>query len=76
MQNRISTSTSGFGSAISAINSTSSRLFIGVFGILMFPTLTIATIVYIASIIFAPCVDIDGIREPVAGSLLYGNNII
>merc|ERR1719402_1066624 len=42
----------------------------------MFPTLTIATIVYIASIIFAPCVDIDGIREPVAGSLLYGNNII
>ena len=51
-------------------------LFIGVFGIFMFPTLTIATIVYIASIIFAPCVDIDGIREPVAGSLLYGNNII
>jgi len=26
--------------------------------------------------IFAPPVDIDGIREPVAGSLLYGNNII
>jgi photosystem II P680 reaction center D1 protein len=25
---------------------------------------------------FAPAVDIDGIREPVAGSLLYGNNII
>eukprot|EP00956_Cyclotella_meneghiniana_P045066 scaffold351532_cov1827-Cyclotella_meneghiniana.AAC.1 len=24
----------------------------------------------------APPVDIDGIREPVAGSLLYGNNII
>merc|ERR1719174_1827510 len=26
--------------------------------------------------IAAPPVDIDGIREPVAGSLLYGNNII
>ena len=24
----------------------------------------------------APPVDIDGIREPVAGSLLYGNNVI
>ncbi|GKE07399.1 photosystem II D1 protein [Tanacetum coccineum] len=24
----------------------------------------------------APPVDIDGIREPVSGSLLYGNNII
>ena len=28
------------------------------------------------SFIAAPPVDIDGIREPVAGSLLYGNNII
>jgi photosystem II P680 reaction center D1 protein len=28
------------------------------------------------SFILAPPVDIDGIREPVAGSLLYGNNII
>jgi hypothetical protein len=26
--------------------------------------------------IAAPPVDIDGIREPVSGSLLYGNNII
>ena len=26
--------------------------------------------------ISAPPVDIDGIREPVSGSLLYGNNII
>jgi photosystem II P680 reaction center D1 protein len=30
------------------------------------------TIAFIA----APPVDIDGIREPVSGSLLYGNNII
>ena len=28
------------------------------------------------SLIAAPPVDIDGIREPVSGSLIYGNNII
>jgi photosystem II P680 reaction center D1 protein len=28
------------------------------------------------SFIFGTPCDIDGIREPVAGSLLYGNNII
>merc|ERR1712226_1354898 len=32
--------------------------------------------VYVIAFIAAPPVDIDGIREPVAGSLLYGNNII
>ena len=42
----------------------------------MFPVLTVATLVYITAFFFAPSVDIDGIREPVAGSLLYGNNII
>lgn len=42
----------------------------------MFPLLTLATIAYITAFILAPAVDIDGIREPVAGSLLYGNNII
>jgi photosystem II P680 reaction center D1 protein len=78
MQNSytIKGSSSFFGTFISSISTTSSRIFIGVFGIIMFPTLTIGTIVYIAAIVFAPCVDIDGIREPVAGSLLYGNNII
>jgi len=30
----------------------------------------------VVAFIAAPPVDIDGIREPVAGSLLYGNNII
>jgi len=35
-----------------------------------------AILVYIASFILAPAVDIDGIREPVSGSLLYGNNSI
>ena len=31
---------------------------------------------FIVAFIAAPPVDIDGIREPVAGSLMYGNNII
>jgi len=42
----------------------------------MIPTLLSATICFIIAFIAAPPVDIDGIREPVAGSLLYGNNII
>ena len=43
---------------------------------LMIPTLLAATICFIVAFVGAPPVDIDGIREPVAGSLLYGNNII
>ena len=58
------------------ITSTENRLYIGWFGTIMFPTLLAATICYITAFIAAPPVDIDGIREPVAGSLLYGNNII
>ncbi|KAJ1683729.1 hypothetical protein LUZ63_021047 [Rhynchospora breviuscula] len=42
----------------------------------MIPTLLTATSVLIIAFIAAPPVDIDGIREPVSGSLLYGNNII
>jgi hypothetical protein len=52
------------------------RLYIGWFGVLMIPTLLTATSVFIIAFIAAPPVDIDGIREPVSGSLLYGNNII
>ena len=44
--------------------------------LLMIPTLLTATSVFIIAFIAAPPVDIDGIREPVSGSLLYGNNII
>eukprot|EP00529_Nitzschia_sp_RCC80_P028366 CAMPEP_0113467710 /NCGR_PEP_ID=MMETSP0014_2-20120614/14962_1 /TAXON_ID=2857 /ORGANISM="Nitzschia sp." /LENGTH=273 /DNA_ID=CAMNT_0000360041 /DNA_START=931 /DNA_END=1748 /DNA_ORIENTATION=+ /assembly_acc=CAM_ASM_000159 len=58
------------------ITSTDNRLYIGWFGTLMFPTLLAATTCFITAFIAAPPVDIDGIREPVAGSLLYGNNII
>merc|ERR1719156_111699 len=42
----------------------------------MFPLIAVSTVAYIAAFVFSPPVDIDGIREPVAGSLLYGNNII
>ena len=42
----------------------------------MIPTLLTATAVFFIAFIAAPPVDIDGIREVVCGSLLYGNNII
>jgi photosystem II P680 reaction center D1 protein len=42
----------------------------------MIPTLLSAATCFIIAFIAAPPVDIDGIREPVSGSLLYGNNII
>lgn len=42
----------------------------------MLPLSGLAIIGYMTAFIFAPPVDIDGIREPVAGSLVYGNNII
>lgn len=58
------------------ITSTENRLYIGWFGVLMIPTLLAATICFIIAFIAAPPVDIDGIREPIAGSLLSGNNII
>ncbi|GAB4377550.1 MAG: photosystem II q(b) protein [Elainellaceae cyanobacterium] len=58
------------------ITSTDNRLYIGWFGVLMIPTLLVATIVFILAFIAAPPVDMDGIREPVLGSLLDGNNLI
>merc|ERR1712196_486257 len=58
------------------VTSIENRLYIGWFGCLMIPTLLTAISCYIIAFIAAPPVDIDGIREPVAGSLLYGNNII
>ena len=58
------------------ITSTENRIYVGWFGVLMFPTLLTATTVYIIAFVAAPPVDIDGIREPVSGSFLYGNNII
>ncbi|HEY9740061.1 MAG TPA: photosystem II q(b) protein, partial [Coleofasciculaceae cyanobacterium] len=58
------------------VTSTDNRLYVGWFGVLMIPTLLTATTCFIIAFIAAPPVDIDGIREPVAGSLMYGNNII
>lgn len=52
------------------------RLYIGWFGVLSIPTLLAATICFILAFIAAPGVDMDGIREPVIGSLMGGNNII
>ncbi|KAI5073529.1 hypothetical protein GOP47_0011542 [Adiantum capillus-veneris] len=58
------------------ITFTENRLYIGWFGVLMIPTLLTATSVFIIAFVAASPVDIDGIREPDSGSLLYGNNII
>ncbi|MEC4812421.1 MAG: photosystem II q(b) protein [Scytonema sp. PMC 1069.18] len=58
------------------ITSTENRLYIGWFGVLLIPTALVAAIVFTLAFVAAPPVDVDGIREPVSGSLLYGNNII
>jgi photosystem II P680 reaction center D1 protein len=63
-------------SALSWVTSTDHRLYIGWFGVLMFPCLLVAISIFVLAFIFAPAVDIDGIREPVSGSLLFGNNIM
>jgi photosystem II P680 reaction center D1 protein len=49
---------------------TENRLYVGWFGVIMIPTLLTAVSVYIIAFVAAP-VDIDGIREPVSGSLLF-----
>ena len=48
----------------------------GGFGVIMIPMLFVATSVGVIAFIAVLSVDIDGIREPVSGSLIYGNNII
>ena len=53
--------------------STNNRIYVGWFGVLMIPCLLTAAACFIVAFIAAPPVDIDGIREPVAGSLMYGN---
>ncbi|HIK03490.1 MAG TPA: photosystem II q(b) protein [Trichormus sp. M33_DOE_039] len=58
------------------ITSTENRMYVGWFGVILIPTALTAAIVFILAFIAAPPVDVDGIREPVSGSLLYGNNII
>ncbi len=58
------------------LTSTNNRIYVGLFGSLMIPCLLAATTCFIVAFVAAPPVDIDGIREAVSGSLLYGNNII
>ena len=58
------------------VTSTNIRLYFCLFGVLMIPCLLAATICFITAFVVAPPVDIDGIREPVSGSLMWGNNII
>merc|ERR1712127_1116163 len=58
------------------ITSTENRLYIGWFGCLMSPTLLSAISAYIIAFIAAPPVDIDGIREPVAGAVVPSSNAI
>ena len=69
-------STSSWDNFCEWVTSTNNRLYVGWFGVLMIPTLLAATICFVVAFVAAPPVDIDGIREPVAGSLMYGNNII
>ena len=49
--------------------STTSRLYLGVFGLLMFPVLSAAIIGFVLCFVAAPPVDIDGIRKPVDTAL-------
>jgi photosystem II P680 reaction center D1 protein len=51
-------------------------VYVGYLGLLVFPLSDVATFVFILGFIIAQDVDIDSIREPVSGSILYGNNII
>lgn len=58
------------------ITSTRNRLYIGWFGVLMVPTLLVAATCFVIALAAAPSVDMDGIRTPVLGSLMDGQNII
>jgi photosystem II P680 reaction center D1 protein len=58
------------------ITSTNNRLYIGWFGVLMIPTGLAAAICFLLAFLAAPPVDMDGIREPVVGSILGGNSIV
>jgi hypothetical protein len=70
LENNSSNQTTNSSESVDSDPSTENRLYIGWFGVLMIPTLLTATSVFIIAFIAAPPVDIDGIREPVSGSLL------
>ena len=76
LQKREQSLLSGWPEFTEWVTSTNNRIYVGWFGVLMIPCLLAATTCFIIAFIAAPPVDIDGIREPVAGSFMYGNNII
>jgi photosystem II P680 reaction center D1 protein len=58
------------------ITSTENRFYIGWFGVIMIPTISTATIVFVIAFIAAPPVDVDGTGVLLSGSLLSGNNLM
>jgi len=58
------------------ITSTGNRLYIGWFGVLMIPTGLAAATCFVLAFVAAPAVDMDGIREPIVGSILGGNSVV
>jgi photosystem II P680 reaction center D1 protein len=58
------------------IVSTENRIYIGWFGVLMIPTFLVAATTFAIAFIAAPPVDMEGIREPIFGSILGNQNMI
>ncbi|MEO0490270.1 MAG: photosystem II q(b) protein [Cyanobacteria bacterium P01_A01_bin.123] len=58
------------------VTSTDNRIYVGWFGMIMFPTLSTAAIVFVLAFIAAPAVDMDGTGRAISGALLDGNNLI
>ncbi|MEL7506249.1 MAG: photosystem II q(b) protein [Cyanobacteria bacterium J06554_1] len=58
------------------VTSTENRIYVGWFGMIMFPTLSTAAIVFVLAFIAAPAVDMDGTGRVISGALLDGNNVI
>ena len=61
---------SGWDELCNWVTSTDNRIYVGWFGVLMIPCLLAATTCKIIAVIAAPRVEIHGIREPVAGSIM------
>lgn len=58
------------------VTSTENRIYVGWFGVIMFPTLSTAAVVFVLAFIAAPAVNMDGTGNMISGSLLDGNNLI
>ncbi|UFP95077.1 photosystem II q(b) protein [Gloeobacter morelensis] len=58
------------------VTSTDNRFYLGWFGVVMVPCMFAAAICFLAAIVAAPPVVVDGLGRMVSGSLLDGNNLI